>query len=459
MAEELKKQENVCESQVLVLPFPIQGHINPMLQFSKRLASKGLQITLVTFSCVKAPAVDEDGPVKLETISDDIRAENLLEKDPTPCLERFKAVVTLRLPQIISKLAISKGSCLVYDSIAPWALDIARQQGLIGAAFFTHSCAVSTIFYNVHEGLLKVPLQADQSSFSIAGLPVLEKQDLPSFVYDIGAYPALSNLVFNQFSSFGKPDWVFFNTFTCLEEEVLSWMASQRPIKTIGPTVPSKYLDKRLDDDKDYGIHLFKPQIDICMKWLNSKETGSVVYVSFGSLAVLGEEQMEELALGLKISNSYFLWVVRETEQKKLPAMFMGETSEKGLEVSWCPQLEVLAHKAVGCFMSHCGWNSTSEALSLGVPMVALPQFADQTTNAKFVADVWQIGIRARKNKKGIINKEEIERCIKEIMYGDKSKDIKKNSEKWKKLAVEAVKEGGSSDKNIEEFVAKLRCN
>ena len=141
-------------------------------------------------------------------------------------------------------------------------------------------------------------------------------------------------------------------------------MASQRSIKTIGPTIPSKYLDKRLEDDKDYGIHLFKPEIDICINWLNSKETGSVVYVSFGSLAALGEEQMQELALGLKKSNSYFLWVVRQTEQKKLPANFLEEASEKGLVVSWSPQLEVLAHKAVGCFMTHCGWNSTLEALS-----------------------------------------------------------------------------------------------
>ncbi|XP_022761458.1 UDP-glycosyltransferase 74E1-like [Durio zibethinus] len=456
----MKKQENVCETQVLVLPFPVQGHVNPMLQFSKRLVSKGLEVTLLTFTGNKPLAV-QDGPVKLEPISDDLEADNLLVESPDAYLERFKAVVTLRLPQIIAKLGMSKSnhsvSCLIYDSVIPWALDIAKQQGLHGAAFFTQSCAVNTIFYNVHEGLLKVPLAA-QSSFSIVGLPLLEEYDLPTFVYDIGAYPALTHLSVNQFLNFRKADWVLVNTFTSLEEEVLSWMGSLRSIKTIGPTIPSKYLDKRLEDDKDYGIHLFKPEIDICNNWLNSKETGSVVYVSFGSLAALGEEQMKDLALGLKGSNSYFLWVVRETEKKKLPANFLEESSEKGLVVSWSPQLEVLAHKAVGCFMTHCGWNSTLEALSLGVPMVAVPQFSDQTTNAKLVADVWQVGIRARMDDKGIITKEEIERCIREIMGGDKSKAIKWNSDKWKKLAVQAVNEGGSSDKNIDEFVAQLRC-
>ena len=151
-------------------------------------------------------------------------------------------------------------------------------------------------------------------------------------------------------------------------------MTSRSPVKTIGPTISSIYLDKQLEDDKKYGLNLFKPDADACMKWLDKMETGSVIYAAFGSLIALGEEQMEELTLGLKNSNCHFLWVVRETEQKKLPINFLHEKSEKGLVVSWCPQLEVLARKAIGCFMTHCGWNSTLEALSLGVPMVAMPQ-------------------------------------------------------------------------------------
>ena len=234
-------------------------------------------------------------------------------------------------------------------------------------------------------------------------------------------------------------------------------MASEQwPVKTIGPTIPSMYLDKRLEDDKEYGLHLFKPDGDACMKWLDTKETGSVVYTSFGSLASLGEEQMEELTWGLKDSNYHFLWVVRETEQKKLPANFIEETTEKGMVVSWCPQLEVLAHKAIGCFMTHCGWNSTLEALSLGVPVVAMPQWTDQTTNAKFIMDVWKVGVRIKLDEKDIATKEEIVMCISEVMEGERGKEMKMNSVRWKELAKEAVDESGSSDKNIEEFVAKL---
>lgn len=233
-------------------------------------------------------------------------------------------------------------------------------------------------------------------------------------------------------------------------------MGRQYSITPIGPTIPSTYMDKRVKDNKDYGLSLFKPDIESCMDWLDSRETCSVVYVSFGSLSTLKEKQIEEIACGLKRSNHYFLWVVREFEKEKIPSSFLDETSEKGLVVTWCPQLQVLAHKAVGCFMTHCGWNSTLEAMSLGVPMVAMPQWADQTTNAKFVADVWRVGVRVKVGEEGIVAKEEIDLRIREVMEGETAIEIRENCQKWEKLAKEAVDEGGSSDKNIEKFVAKL---
>jgi pathogen-inducible salicylic acid glucosyltransferase len=96
------------------------------------------------------------------------------------------------------------------------------------------------------------------------------------------------------------------------------------------------------------------------------------------------------------------------------------ESSKKSLLVTWSPQLEVLAHKSVGCFMTHCGWNSTLEALSLGVPLVAMPQWTDQPTNAKCIADVWHVGVRLKANEKGIVTKEKVEGCIREVMEGER---------------------------------------
>ncbi|KAL5578598.1 hypothetical protein UlMin_011040 [Ulmus minor] len=451
------------KGHVLVLPIPVQGHINPMFQFSKRLVSKGLKVTLLIAFLNPETMQHQAGKIKVETISDPTQGEAL--KNIEGFLKFFQEVVSINIAQVIEKQRNMGNpiSCLVYDSVAPWALDIAKQFGLITAPLFTQSCAVNAIYFNFHEGLLRMPEEEEEDSksgvISMAGLPQLEISDLPSFFSDVKSYPTMLGHLTRQFSNFRKADCILINTFESLEEEMVSCMASQwPPIKTIGPTIPSMYLDNQLEDDKDYGVSLFKPEAETCRKWLDTKDDGSVVYVAFGSLAALGAEEMEELAWGLKSTNKYFLWIVRESELEKLPRNFNQETIEKGLVVNWCPQLEVLAHKAVGCFVTHCGWNSTLEALSLGVPMVAIPQWTDQTTNAKFVMDAWQVGVRVMVDEKGIATRKEIEKCIRGVMEGEKGIEIKRNSEKYKQLAKEAVDEGGSSNKNIDDFVAKVVC-
>lgn len=234
-------------------------------------------------------------------------------------------------------------------------------------------------------------------------------------------------------------------------------MAKLWPLGTVGPTIPSMYLDKQMKEDTAYDFNLFQPATDVCMNWLNGRPSGSVVYVSLGSLAVLNVKEMEELAWGLRNSNSYFLWVVRSSEQDKLPNNFVEDVKEKGLIVSWCTQIQVLSHAAVGCFVTHCGWNSTIEALSLGVPMVVMPQWTDQSPNAKFVQDIWKVGLWCRPNgEEGVVSRELIEHCIREVMEGERGIEMKRNFTKWKNLANVAVNEGGSSDKSIDEFIAKF---
>ncbi|CAL8176989.1 unnamed protein product [Prunus armeniaca] len=449
------------KAHCLVLPFPGQGHINPMLQFAKLLAHKGVKVTLVTTRYIHKTmygSASSCTALDLETISDGYDEAGRGETSIDAYLESFWKVGSKTLAELLEKLS-SSGSpvdCVIYDAFMTWPLDIARKFGISGAVFFTQSCAVENIYYHIHEGLLKLPLADDQSRISFPGLPPLEPLDLPSFLYDFGSYPAFYEVLVGQFSNVDKADWILSNTFYELEEKVVDWLAKFWPLRTVGPTIPSKYLDERLEDDKEYGVNLFKSDNDACIKWLNERPKGSVAYVSFGSAAKLGVEQMEELAWGLRRGKSNFFWVVRASEAAKVPKGFVEETSEKGLVVSWCSQIEVLAHEAVGCFVTHCGWNSTLEGLSLGVPMLAMPQWTDQRTNAKFIMDVWKIGLTAPSDEKGLVRQEVVEHCISEIMEGERGKEMKINALKWKELAKKAVDEGGSSDKNTDEFISKL---
>ncbi|KAI3936082.1 hypothetical protein MKW92_032132 [Papaver armeniacum] len=451
-------------NHVLVVPYPSQGHINPMLQFSKRLISKGLKITLaITVHVANKMETQINGPVKTEMISDGHDEGGVMQaSSPQAYLERFAIVGSQTLTEIIQRQRNSGDpvSCVVYDPFLPWALDVTKQFNLMGAAFYTQSCAVSSIYYYVQKGMMKSPATPGEV-VSLPGMPPLEFSDLPSFVAGIGPFPSLLSTLLEQFRNIDRADLVLFSSFDKLEAEILNCMSKLWRVRAIGPTIPSKYLDKRIEYDEDYGFNLFEPKTASCMNWLGSKRNKSVVYVSFGSLSAAKQEQMEEIAWALWECDYNFLWVVKQAEENKIPSEFLEKisTSDKGLMVTWCPQLEVLSHQAVGCFVTHCGFNSTLEALSIGVPMIGFPQWTDQPTNAKFIDAMWEVGIRPKVSEDGISRKMEIDLCVREIMEGgEKGKEMRRNASKWKELAKEAMDEGGSSDKNIEEFVAQVKC-
>ncbi|EYU20869.1 hypothetical protein MIMGU_mgv1a005301mg [Erythranthe guttata] len=442
--KEVTDAEKENGAHCLILPHPTQGHINPILQFAKRLTHKRIKITLaLTKFTLKTTTGFSGGSISTRSISDGFDEGGRAHANSSEEYQaRFQQVGRETLAELLQDLAGSGRpvDCVVYDPFIPWVLDVAKGFGLLAAAFFTQSCA------------LKLPLSGGE--VVVPGLPPMKPEEMPSFIHDHGSYPGTFQMLLNQFRNVDKADWILINTFDKLEQEVLEWMSRFWRVKAIGPTIPSMYLDKRLQDDKEYGLNMFNPMTNTCMNWLDNQEPKSVIYASFGSLAQLTARQTKELAYALTTSNKPFLWVVRSTEESKLPEDF--SKSRKGLVVTWAPQLEVLSHMAVGCFVTHCGWNSTLEGLSLGVPLVAMPQWTDQSTNAKLVTDVWGVGVRARADCNGIVSREEIVSCVKSVMESEDGKRIGSNAVKWKGIAREALDLGGSSDKNIEEFVTEI---
>ena len=108
----------------------------------------------------------------------------------------------------------------MYDSFLPWALDVAKDYGLYGAAFFTNSATVCNIFCRMHHGWLTLPVKLEDTPLSIPGLPSLNFIDLPTFVKFPESYPAYLAMKLSQYSNLDKADWIFGNTFQELEGEV-----------------------------------------------------------------------------------------------------------------------------------------------------------------------------------------------------------------------------------------------
>lgn len=357
---------------------------------------------------------------------------------------------------------------LVYSLLLPWAAKVAREFHIPCALLWIQPATVLDIYYyyfNGYEDAIKGSTNDPNWCIQLPRLPLLKSQDLPSFLL------SSSN---EEKYSFALPTFkeqldtldveenpkVLVNTFDALEPKELKAIEKYNLIG-IGPLIPSTFLDGKDPLDSSFGGDLFQKSNDY-IEWLNSKANSSVVYISFGSLLNLSKNQKEEIAKGLIEIKKPFLWVIRDQEngkgdEKEEKLSCMMELEKQGKIVPWCSQLEVLTHPSIGCFVSHCGWNSTLESLSSGVPVVAFPHWTDQGTNAKLIEDVWKTGVRLKKNEDGVVESEEIKRCIEMVMDGgEKGEEMRRNAQKWKELAREAVKEGGSSEMNLKAFVQEV---
>ncbi|CAK9167336.1 unnamed protein product, partial [Ilex paraguariensis] len=458
---------------ILLVPFPAQGHINPSIQFAKQLIQTGVEVTFVTSLYAHRRMTKTTGPPKdlnfatfFDGYDDNFKRSDI---DPKKYVSEIKNRGSQTLREII-KTSANEGrpiTCLVYNLLLPWAAEVAREVHIPAALLWIQPATVLHIYYYYfHAGFdISVENCKDPSwSIELPGLTLIKSQDLPSFILPSNSdkFNALQHFK-EQFETLDEETnpIVLVNSFDALEPEALKAIDKYNLIG-IGPLIPSAFLDGKDPSDTSFGGDLFEKS-NAYTEWLNSKPKSSVVYVSFGSILSLSKRQMEEIARGLLETYRPFLWVVRakengeeEREEDKLSCM--EELEQQGMVVPWCSQLEVLSHPSLGCFVTHCGWNSTLESLVSGVSVVAFPHWSDQTTNAKMIEDVWKTGVRVKPSGEEIVEGGELKQCIEMVMGGgEKGEEMRRNAQRWKDLARGAVKEGGSSNKNLKAFVQEIR--
>ncbi|KAI3794906.1 hypothetical protein L1987_37547 [Smallanthus sonchifolius] len=454
----------------LLITFPAQGHINPALQFAKQLIRLDVKLTFAitisthrrmtksgqiphSFNFVVFSDGFDDGFSSSSGSDDSTLYETQFRKGGTQCIEE-------------TVLSNAKNgtpvTCLVYTLLLPWAAEVALGHNVPPALLWIQPACVFRVYYYYFNGYDKlIGEDSNKSSWSIElpGLPSLKRQDLPSFCLPSNTYPTVLSLfreLMHMLNSIQKPK-VLVNTFNALEEEALKEIDGKINMVGVGPLIPSAFLDGMDPSDRSFGGDLFETSKDY-VEWMNTKDEGSIVYISFGSLVVLSKKQKEAMAHGLLESRKPFLWVMKDKgEETEEVISCMSELEQLGLVVPWCSQLEVLSHTSLGCFVTHCGWNSTLESMVCGVPVVAFPQWTDQTTNAKLIEDVWGTGTRVAANEDGVVEGEEIKRCIEMVMgKHERGETMRMNAKKWKDLAREAMKESGSSCMNLKAFVKQV---
>ncbi|KAB2082962.1 hypothetical protein ES319_A05G233600v1 [Gossypium barbadense] len=466
------------------IPFPAQGHINPMLKLAKILHQKGFYITFVNTEFNHKRILKSRGPdalnglpsFRFETIPDglpptDVDATqdipSLCNSTSKTCLPHFKQLLR-KLNDSASTSKVPPVSCIVSDGVMSFTLDAAKELGVPEVLFWTTSACGFLGYVHYHQLMEKgyTPLK-DESYLTngyldtvINWIPTMEGirlRDLPSFLRTTDSNFVMLDFIFSETKRAQKALAIILNTFDDLEHESLDALNSMLPpVYSVGPL--HLVLNHNVDNSelKQIGSNLWKEEPE-CLQWLDSKEPNSVVYVNFGSITVMTADQLNEFAWGLANSKLPFLWVIRPDlvgdESAVVPVEFIAETKDRGMLATWCPQEQVLNHPSIGGFLTHSGWNSTIESISGGVPMTCWPFFAEQQTNCWYSCTKWGIGMEIDNN----VKRDKVESLVRELIKGEKSKDMKKKAVEWERKAKAAtVNADGSSYMNLDKIIQLL---
>ncbi|KFK39466.1 hypothetical protein AALP_AA3G248100 [Arabis alpina] len=399
------------------------------------------------------------GFLRFEFFQDRLASD--IDKDINPFGPHMEAVGKREIKKLLKRYEEEEKqpvTCLINNPFVPWVCDVAEELHIPSAILWVQSSACFVSYYYYHHKLVHFPTETKPDiNVKIPCMPLLKHDEIPSFLHPSSRFASYGEAVLDQFKRLEshKPFSILIDTFQELERDLIDHMSQLCPEIICTPVGPLFKMAATISSDIKGDI---SEHVGESIEWLDSRESASVVYISFGTVVHLKQEQIDEIAQGLLKSGLSFLWVVRPPMEgsNQEPYGLPRELEEKGKIVEWCPQERVLAHRAVACFLSHCGWNSTMEALSSGVPMVCFPQWGDQVTNAVYLADVTKTGVRLGRGEATIVLSEVVAEKLVEATVGEKALELRENARRWKEEAETAVAYGGTSDWNFGEFVDKL---
>ncbi|KAJ6751021.1 hypothetical protein OIU85_001546 [Salix viminalis] len=249
-----------------------------------------------------------------------------------------------------------------------------------------------------------------------------------------------------------QAQYLLFTSVYELEPLVMDTMKDtfQFPVYPIGPAIPYSELEGNFSGTNDSHM------VPEYLQWLDSQPKGSVLYISLGSFLSVSSTQMDEIFAGLQDSGVRFLWVARG-EASRLKDTW---SDDRGLVLPWCDQLKVLCHSSIDGFWTHCGWNSTLEAVFAGVPMLTFPLFLDQDPNSKQILEDWRIGREVRRGgtEENLLTRQEIAKLVQKFMdlESNEGEEMRRRARELGNICQQAIAEGGSSTTNLDAFIRDI---
>ncbi|KAH7843825.1 hypothetical protein Vadar_021143 [Vaccinium darrowii] len=480
--------------ELVFIPSPGMGHLVPMVEIAKQLIGRDYRLS-ITVLVMKMPLFDKSKigsttqSLLLTAAEERLNFVYLPQQDQAEVrskdfilelIDMNKQHVRDHVTKMVST-ELRRLAGFVIDMFCTPMMDVAAEFGIPTYVFFPSSCAFLGLMFHL-ETLERdhnhdvTELKDSDAELEVPGFtnPVPAKV-LPSRVLD---KEGGSTRFLGIFKRFREAKGIMVNTFEELESYAVKSLAGDDkvpPIYNVGPVL-HLLKDKKEEEEEE---------VNQIMRWLDDQPPSSVVFLCFGSMGSFDEDQVREIAQALEQSSHRFLWSVRQPQPKGkigmpseyqdlnqvLPEGFLERTTKIGKVIGWAPQVAVLSHKAVGGFVSHCGWNSTLESLWCGVPMATWPMYAEQQMNAFQLVRELELAVEIKLDyrkdfrfyysKPKLVTADEIENGIRKLMENeDKSTEgIKNKVQEMSEKSKIAVKEGGSSYDSIGGFIEDAMNN
>nr|XP_043633406.1 UDP-glycosyltransferase 91D2-like [Erigeron canadensis] len=459
---------------VAMFPWLAFGHIIPFLQLSKFIAQKGHKVSflLTTRNIKRLPTLPSDLEPLINLVQLTLPHVNELpthaeatmdvRTDDIPHLK--KAFDGLR-PQVTRFLEKESPDWIIYDFAPYWLPQIAAGLGISRALFYIINAWFLAFFGPLPEEVVNG--SDDQKTVddfltppswipfpnSLCYRKHEAKWAVNSSLVNASGVTDMyrsqmvikgSECVFIRYCYEFEPQWL------TLAEEL-----NHIPVVPVGLLPPE--TGTTAGDEKNETWMTIK-------NWLDSQQTGHVVYVALGSEVMMSNTQIGELALGLELSGLPFFWALRkpagsiESDSVELPNGFIERTRNRGMVLmSWVPQSQILSHESVGGFLTHCGWGSIVEGLMFGHPLIMLPFLVDQGLNARVLVEK-QVGIEVPRNEEdGSFTRDLVARSLASVIV-DEGKIYKANAMAWGRIFGDKKLHKKYVD-NFINYLEKQRCD
>ncbi|KAK8609177.1 hypothetical protein V6N13_025484 [Hibiscus sabdariffa] len=456
----MTNQENTVA--VVMVPFPAQGHLNQLLHLCRFILSYGIPVHYVGTSTHNRQAkarVQGWDPLAVASFHfHDCQVPPFSCPPPNPdatikfpshLQPCFDACWHLRKPvaQLLGTLSSrARKVIIIHDSMMG---SVVQDVGSIPNAesYALHTVSAFTLFFFMWESMGKPQVDAE-----IPDVPSLEG----CFTKDFSDFIAMQHKYLNVNAG------SIYNTSKVIEGTYLELLREHirgRQHWALGPLNPLRVPEKNSSSGSRHH----------CLEWLDKQAINSVLYVSFGTTTTMGDEQIQELAIGLRRSNQKFIWVLRDADRgdvfngevrsPEIPKGYDDSAKDKGLVVrDWAPQLEILAHAAIGGFVSHCGWNSCMESITMGVPIGAWPMHSDQPRNAVLITKLLKVGITVRDwaHRDDIVTAALVENAVRRLMASKEGDEVRKRAAELGGAVRQSVGEGEIFSEEWDSFITHI---